>query len=148
MASPGSSPLHAMDRPTETLEVPTLPDSRFVLPPPPSDLMNRLQAFLPQMKAANEALAERMEAEGQAEQEEGVELQIVNSSDESSSDDSDSSDDDEDEEEQAVKGGEAKERETMAHLLDITAKPKAVKKKLVEEEHKVKKDGAGIVELE
>lgn len=110
--------------------------------------MNRLQAFLPQMKAANDALAERMEAEGQAEQEEGVELQIVNSSDESSSDDSDSSDDDSDDEEQAAEGGESKEGETMAHLLDISARPKVVKKKLVEGEHGAKKDGAGIVEME
>jgi hypothetical protein len=148
MASPGSSPPAATDRPTETLEVPTLPDSRFVLPPPPSDLMNRLQAFLPQMKAANDALAERMEAEGQAEQEEGVELQIVNSSDESSSDDSDSSDSDDEEEEEEQAADEMEVGETMAHLFDISARPKVVKKKLVEEQAHGKKDGAGIVEME
>lgn len=142
MTSPGSSPAPAADRPTETLDVPTLPDSRFVLPPPPSDLMGRLQAFLPQMKAANDALAERMDGEGQEDQDEGVVLQIVNSSDESSSDDSDSSDDEEEEEEQAAEG-QVKEGETMAHLLDISARPKVVKKKLVEET-----DGAGVVELE
>ena len=134
---------------TETLEVPTVPSSRFVLPPPPSDLLNRLQAFLPQMKAANEQLADQMEDGEAAEQDEGVVLQIVDSDEESSSSDDDSDSDSSDEEvEGAEQGGSDRpddnEGETMARLLDISARPT---KKLPAAKDGASK-GAGIVEME
>lgn len=71
--------------------------SRFILPPPPSDLMARLQAFLPQIKQANEMLTENMQtdasegATGRKEEEEVVVLEEFSSDEDDESDDSDSS---------------------------------------------------------
>lgn len=138
-------------RPTERLDVPTLPapSSRFVLPPPPSDLLNRLQAFLPQIRDANAQLEMRPDGE---EVEEPVVMEEL-SEDSDSSDDDDSSSEESDEDEQVegpaetgeleavdegVQGGEqlVKEEEggSLAHLMDISARTKVVKSKLLVEE--------------
>lgn len=121
--------------------------------------MNRLQAFLPQIKSANEQLAaeDRMD-DGQVE--EPVVLEEISSSedDDDSSDDSSSEEDSDDEEEEAAEqatratGTEGQslpqEGETMAHLLDISARPKVVKKKLQALDGAKQSGGAGIVEME
>ncbi|BGP39144.1 hypothetical protein JCM10450v2_003098 [Rhodotorula kratochvilovae] len=151
-------------QPTERLEVPTLPppSSRFVLPPPPSALLSRLQAFLPQIRDANAALEPR---EGElAPQDEAVVMEEItdssdsdDSSDDSSSSDSDGDSDDDDEggaratggpvgataEQDNAASGAQEERGTLAHLMDISARPAVVKKKLlVQEEAAVGEAGA------
>lgn len=136
-ASPSPAP--------EKLEVPTVPppSSRFVLPPPPSDLMNRLAAFLPQIRTANEMLVQgdRMEDE-----EEGVTLEEMSSSDEDSSDSSS------EESEEEAEEGETDTAAPLAHLLDISTRPKITKKKLVGNPEAVVEGGekraVGIVEME
>lgn len=90
--------------PNQTLEAPTIPASRFVLPPPSSDLLARLQAFLPQIKSANEALFERMEEDGA---EESVTLEAF------------SSDEDEDEDEEA-QGDESSSDKDSSEAGDST----------------------------
>lgn len=142
-ASPSPAP--------EKLEVPTVPppSSRFVLPPPPSDLMNRLAAFLPQIRTANEMLAQGDRMEGE---EEGVTLEEMSSSDEDSSDEDSSS---EESDEEVEEGGETDAAAPLAHLLDISARPKVTKKKLEGNPEAVVEGGAGgekravgIVEME
>ncbi|GAA5994262.1 uncharacterized protein JCM10292_001964 [Rhodotorula paludigena] len=145
--------------PNERLDVPQLPppSSRFVLPPPPSDLLNRLQAFLPRIRDANALLNEQERAEG-AEEAVVMEEMSDDSSDEddSSSDDSSSSSDSEDgaSDDGREAGGGARaldtagqddaaaqavdrERDPLAHLMDISARPKVVKKKLLVQEEVV-----------
>lgn len=117
---------------TEILEVSVLPppSSRFILPPPRSDLLDRLQAFLPQIKSANEQLVDRIPIDGETEgeeEEEGVVLQFVDSSDESSSSSSDEDSEEEDdassgEEADGIQGeaeGETGEEDRMKKLLEI-----------------------------
>ncbi|GAA5860496.1 hypothetical protein JCM8547_000322 [Rhodosporidiobolus lusitaniae] len=138
--------------PHERLEIPTLPppSSRFVLPPPPSDVLNRLQAFLPQIREANamlDARPPRAEGEQGDEEEEAVVMEeISDSSDSDSSDDSSSdSDSDDDEESEAREGGGTEgsesvlpeEQRGLAGLLDISGKPAGAggaKKILVQDE--------------
>lgn len=113
------------------------------------------------MKEANEQLAEQPPIE---DGDEGVVLQIVDSDDESSSSGSSSSSSDEEEDSEDEQGGgnaageqgEGAEGETMARLLDISARPKVVKKLVVDQEgsapgeqaEKSAGGGAGIVEME
>lgn len=147
----------------ERLDVPTLPppSSRFVLPPPPSDLLNRLQAFLPQIRDANALLEQQQAAQPEGTQiEEPVVMEEL--SDSSSSDDDD---DDEEEEEESDSGdnssdevsstgadgetagyaagdeslqdasaNEEVERGSLARLMDISSRPKVGKKKLLVQE--------------
>ncbi|GAA5987140.1 hypothetical protein JCM10908_001046 [Rhodotorula pacifica] len=155
----------------ERLDVPTLPppSSRFVLPPPPSDLLNRLQAFLPQIRDANALLEQQ-----QAAQPEGVQVEepvvMEELSDSSSDDDSDddaeededNDDDDEDEddseEDTSVTGEDAGvlfvddtlsngtstvqvEQGSLAQLMDISSRPKITKKKLLVEEQETTTSG-------
>lgn len=96
------------------LEVPSAPppNSRFILPPPPSALLNRLQQFLPQIKQANEQLVEAPPAEGE---EEGVTLEF---SDEEESSDEDSSEQDSSSNEEEEGGAE----KGLAGLMDISAR--------------------------
>lgn len=126
------------------LEVPVATPPRFVLPPPPSELLSRLDAFLPRMKQANEELAQQQAtAEGNITTSEGVELELLSSSSDSDSseeEDSSDSDDDDSGEEDNTAGqdeamhddSEAAEPDTMSHLLNIGARPKIIRKKLVE----------------
>ncbi|BGP23915.1 hypothetical protein JCM10295v2_002816 [Rhodotorula toruloides] len=148
-----SGPSDSPPRPTERLEIPTLPSpsSRFVLPPPPSDLLNRLQAFLPQIRDANAQLETRMAIGEEEEEEEAVVMEELSSDseEEETSDEDGSSDEDSDDGEelgdvegtgrlQGVQGGENLEQEeeagSFARLMDISACPKVVKKNLVVEE--------------
>jgi len=116
----------------ERLDVPVLPpsSSRFVLPPPPSDLLNRLQAFLPQIKNANEQLEQGGE---QGEVEEAVVMEELSSdsSDEDSTDSSEESSSEEEEEEKEENGQGEEEEGRMERLMDIGQRPKVTKKKLV-----------------
>ena len=114
----------------ERLDVPVLPpsSSRFVLPPPPSDLLNRLQAFLPQIKTANEQLEQGGE---QGEVEEAVVMEELSSDSSDSSDESDSEEDSSDDEEEEKENGEEEEEGRMERLMDIGQRPKVTKKKLV-----------------
>ncbi|GAA5894589.1 hypothetical protein JCM8208_006280 [Rhodotorula glutinis] len=145
----------------ERLEVPTLPppSSRFVLPPPPSALLDRLQAFLPQIRDANAQLDPPQP--GTAPGEEAVVMEeITDDSDDSSTDDdssSSSSDDDDDDSDEAdsegrevgaqqQQGGRAVEQVSpaavaeddgagsLARLLDISARPPVVRSKLLVQE--------------
>ncbi|GAA5884350.1 hypothetical protein JCM16303_003647 [Sporobolomyces ruberrimus] len=136
-----SSPSSTTSQPStnERLDVPFLPpsSSRFVLPPPPSDLLNRLQAFLPQIKSANEQLGEQ----GEEEVEEAVVMEELSSDSEDSSDEEEDSDDSSDEDEDDSHSEEGKEDEgeamqqdepgTLDRLMDINNRPKVVKKNLV-----------------
>ncbi|GAA6058826.1 hypothetical protein JCM10212_002770 [Sporobolomyces blumeae] len=115
----------------ERLEVPTLPptSSRFVLPPPPSDLLNRLQAFLPQIRDANAQLEDTPREQGD-EVEEAVVMEELSSDSDDSSDVSSSDDEDSSSEEEGQDGMEQDEPEatpqeqgSLAHLLDISARP-------------------------
>ncbi|GAA5916388.1 uncharacterized protein JCM6883_000627 [Sporobolomyces salmoneus] len=136
-----SSPSNSAPQPAsnERLDVPVLPpsSSRFVLPPPPSDLLNRLQAFLPQIKSANEQLEQ--EGTGVEGGEEAVVMEELSSDSDDSSDSSDSASEDDDEEdsdedkEQEAEGGEQEMQEggTLDRLLDINSRPKVIKKNLV-----------------
>lgn len=142
-----TSPTTATPTPNERLDVPTLPppSSRFVLPPPPSDLLNRLQAFLPQIRDANAMLAERGTGAGEDGEEEEEAVVMEEISDDSDSDDSsdDSSDSSDKEEEGAALGATGETEETqdagveeqrgLAQLLDISSKSVATKKKLLVE---------------
>ncbi|GAA5854075.1 hypothetical protein JCM9279_004373 [Rhodotorula babjevae] len=145
----------------ERLEIPTLPppSSRFVLPPPPSALLDRLQAFLPQIRDANAHL--EPPAPGTAPRDEAVVMEEItdSSDDDSTTDDDDSSssssDDDSDDEVVGSEAGEAGGRQqqgsaaveqvspasgsaedagTLAHLLDISARPTVVRSKLLVQE--------------
>jgi hypothetical protein len=105
-----------------------------------------LEAFLPQMKRANEELAQQQattEEQGTA-VEEGVELEFISSSSEdssssgsSSSDHSDEDSDDGDTEDLVGTGMQEDtairaEQDTMTHLLNINSRPKiGLKKDLV-----------------
>lgn len=147
----------------ERLDVPTLPppSSRFVLPPPPSDLLNRLQAFLPQIRDAN-AILEQQQAtqpEGAAVEEPVVMEELSDSSSDSSESSDDSSDEDNEEDEaqtdpdgslldldgldgkdgdgtNAAEGVDAVENGEgpLARLMDISSRPKVVKHKLLVQE--------------
>ncbi|GAA5970596.1 hypothetical protein JCM11641_007364 [Rhodosporidiobolus odoratus] len=133
----------------ERLEIPTLPppSSRFVLPPPPSDLLSRIQAFLPQIRDAN-AMLDTQDGDEEGREEAVVMEELSDSSEDDSdssrdSSDASSSDDDEDPNdrngtaEAAAVVGEEDERGNLARLLDISARPKAgvpAKKVLVQEE--------------
>ncbi|GAA5823466.1 hypothetical protein JCM11251_000642 [Rhodosporidiobolus azoricus] len=135
---PSSSPQPPSNT-NERLEVPTLPppSSRFVLPPPPSDLLNRLQAFLPQIRDANAMLAERPPT-GEGEEGQREEAVIMEEMSDSSDDDSDSSDSSDSSSEDEEDGDEdegvrltsdgslqqqgEEERGTLAHLMDISAR--------------------------
>ncbi|GAA5861272.1 hypothetical protein JCM3774_002249 [Rhodotorula dairenensis] len=147
----------------QRLDVPTLPppSSRFVLPPPPSDLLNRLQAFLPQIRDANALLEQQQAAqpEGTPIEEPVVMEELSDSSsdeddddddDEDEADDDDDDDDnDEDEDSSSVEGtkgyasgdaagsanDEQVEKGSLAHLMDISSRSKVTKKNLVVEEH-------------
>lgn len=138
--------------PSEVLEVPILPppNSRFILPPPKSDLLNRLQAFLPQIKSANELLESRPPlVEGEEVEEEGVIVQIIDSSDEEedSSDEDDEEEDDEEEEvEENVEGSEQSVGGTLKKLMEIGSGTKLVKKG--SEEVGSGKKVVGIVEMD
>ncbi|GAA5897110.1 hypothetical protein JCM6882_001794 [Rhodosporidiobolus microsporus] len=158
--------------PNERLEIPTLPppSSRFVLPPPPSDLLNRLQAFLPQIRDANAMLEARgPRADGGAgggeEEEEAVVMEEMSdssddsddpSSDSSSDDDEDDSDDEVSDERAAATATaagaqpeEGVEERGLAHLMAIGARPVVAKKKLlVLEEDEVKAAEAGEADKE
>ncbi|BGO98611.1 hypothetical protein RTBOTA2_003120 [Rhodotorula toruloides] len=152
MSSPPSPPTDSTAQQPQLLEIPTLPSpsSRFVLPPPPSDLLNRLQAFLPQIRDANAELEGRMREDGLGEGEEAVVMEELSESEEDSSSDEEEgssseeeSEEDEDEkladaESEAVQGGQEVEQEeeagSLARLMDISARPKVVKKNLVVEE--------------
>ncbi|BGP31272.1 hypothetical protein JCM10296v2_003036 [Rhodotorula toruloides] len=140
---------------SQRLEIPTLPSpsSRFVLPPPPSDLLSRLQAFLPQIRDANAELEGR-EGLGEGEEEAVVMEELSESEEDSSSDEEEASsieedsEGDEDEEladvqetggPEAFQGAQELEQEeeeagSLARLMDISAPPKVVKKNLVVEE--------------
>ncbi|BGP15158.1 hypothetical protein JCM10213_008702 [Rhodosporidiobolus nylandii] len=147
----------------ERLEVPTLPppSSRFVLPPPPSELLSRLQAFLPQIAQANALLERQQPAEGEEREEAVVMEELSDSSDDDSdssddSSDSDSNSDDEASEAEAADGEQQEEGDSveeargLAGLLDIAARPKAGQPKqkvLVQEEGAAKKDD-GEVKME
>lgn len=141
----------------ERLDVPTLPppSSRFVLPPPPSDLLGRLQAFLPQIRDANAALEQQ-----QAQRPEGVAVEepvvMEELSDDSTSDDSgdtesssesDAEDDDGESSEEPATGGEETaaavdddlllgrvDEGSLARLMDISSRPKVTKKKILVQE--------------
>ena len=63
---PPTAPTPSANSPLAVSSVPP-PSSRFVLPPPSSDLMLRLSAFLPQIKQANEQLEQDPEATAGAE---------------------------------------------------------------------------------
>ncbi|KAK4055567.1 hypothetical protein OIV83_000113 [Microbotryomycetes sp. JL201] len=130
------------------LEVPTVPASRFVLSPPSSDLLSRVQAFLPQMKAANDQLDSHMlveEAQGDSDggQEEAVTLEVISSDssddddDDDSSDDTDSSDSDDDDDDQEHAENESmqddEDGQAMSHLLNIAQRPKVFRKDLVQD---------------
>ncbi|GAA5839317.1 hypothetical protein JCM3766R1_004798 [Sporobolomyces carnicolor] len=145
-ASPSRSESTAT--PNERLDVPVLPPSgsRFVLPPPPSDLLNRLQAFLPQIKSANEQLEQQgVGQDGQDAVEEAVVMEELSSDSDDDSDSSDSSSDDDDEDEDDDDADQAKEdtndeeagevaveaQGTLDRLMDINSRPKVVKKNLV-----------------
>ncbi|GAA5963879.1 hypothetical protein JCM3765_004050 [Sporobolomyces pararoseus] len=126
------------ESPRERLDVPVLPPSgsRFVLPPPPSDLLNRLQAFLPQIKSANEQLEQQGSREEAEEEAVVMEELSSDSEDETSSsdDDSDSCDDEEDSDKEKVESQEAgveQEQGNLDRLMDINSRPKVVKRNLV-----------------
>ncbi|KAM0788918.1 hypothetical protein ACM66B_002997 [Microbotryomycetes sp. NB124-2] len=137
----------SVSSPRVTLEVPTVPASRFVLPPPSSDLLSRVQAFLPQMKAANDQLDSTMQTDEQDDQDEGedqeaVTLEILSSdsSDDDSSGDSDSSESDKDASDNMQPAGQAQddsvrdgEGRAMSHLLNIAQRPKVIRKSLVQD---------------
>jgi hypothetical protein len=92
--------------PKARLECSALPPStsRFILPQPPSELLSRLQAFLPQIKQANEALMELDPADASM-AEEPVSLEAFSSSEEETdSDDSSSSEEENDDEEEEELG--------------------------------------------
>ncbi|KAL8290119.1 hypothetical protein RQP46_003058 [Phenoliferia psychrophenolica] len=132
----------------ETLDVPepgsVPPSSAFFLPPPTSDLMDRLQAFLPKLKSANEELAKQ---ERPADEEESVVLEEVSSS-EDDSDDSDDSSDDDSSDEDAGEGDESEDggQAPLDRLRDIAARPKITRRRLAGQPGLV--GGAGIVEVE
>ncbi|GAA5977634.1 hypothetical protein JCM5350_002301 [Sporobolomyces pararoseus] len=138
MSSPPAAASQDSTSTRERLDVPVLPPSgsRFVLPPPPSDLLNRLQAFLPQIKSANEQLEQQgTRAEGE---EEAVVMEELSSDSEdetsSSDEDSDSSDDDEDSDKNKEASQEAEaeqEQGNLDRLMDINSRPKVTKKNLV-----------------
>ncbi|GAA5903758.1 hypothetical protein JCM5296_003916 [Sporobolomyces johnsonii] len=146
--------------PNERLEVPALPppSSRFVLPPPPSDLLNRLQAFLPQIRDANARLEEENATMHDDDREEAVVMEELSSdsdSDDSSSDDS-SDEDSSDDENSSRAEGEAQDESmqedvqaqggTMAHLLDISSKPKVVRNKVLVVEEPSAEEQAAVEE--
>jgi len=157
----------------ERLEVPTLPppSSRFVLPPPPSALLDRLQAFLPQIRDANAHLDPP--APGAAPGDEAVVMEEItdSSDDDSSTDDSSSSSSDSDDNDEASsQGGEASAAQqqgdgavdqvspaagaeddragTLAHLLDISARPTVVRSKLLVQEEPAAGAGEGADEMQ
>ncbi|TNY17858.1 hypothetical protein DMC30DRAFT_88751 [Rhodotorula diobovata] len=161
-------------QPTERLEVPTLPppSSRFVLPPPPSDLLNRLQAFLPQIRDANAQL-DPSAADGAPLGDEAVALEeITDSSDDDSDndddDDSSSSSSDSDSDEEDNSDGPARARQedaeaatasapaatddegrgTLAHLMDISARPTVTRSKLIVVEEPAGEDKADSMEAD
>lgn len=118
----------------QILEVPTLPppSSRFVLPPPPSDLLDRLRNFLPQIKSANEQLELAAAKEGTEPEEEVVVLEELSdsSSEEESSEEESDEEDGVDDDTNSANGAEEPEG-GLAQLLDINSRSKVVKKKLV-----------------
>jgi hypothetical protein len=147
----------------ERLDVPTLPppSSRFVLPPPPSDLLNRLQAFLPQIRDANALLEQQQAAQPEGTQiEEPVVMEELSDSSSSDDDDDDEeeeghSDSDDDSSNEASSSGadgesagnvgadeslqdassnEDVEQGSLARLMDISSRPKVGKKKLLVQE--------------
>ncbi|GAA5927425.1 uncharacterized protein JCM15063_005895 [Sporobolomyces koalae] len=116
-----SNPSAREQQSAEKLEVPVLPpsSSRFVLPPPPSDLLNRLQAFLPQIKQANEQLS----GETGEPSEEAVVMEEISSDSDSDSDSTDSDSDsssEEDEDEQKEEEGPSEPPSTMDRLMSIS----------------------------
>ncbi|KPV77490.1 uncharacterized protein RHOBADRAFT_51336 [Rhodotorula graminis WP1] len=150
----------------ERLEVPTLPppSSRFVLPPPPSALLDRLQAFLPQIRDANAHLDPPQP--GTASPDEAVVVEEItdSSDDDSSTDDDDSTTSDDDSDEGDSDDGETAERQqqgvateqvappagaaddgagSLARLLDISARPTVVRSKLLVQEEPVAGAHAG-----
>ncbi|KAK4057891.1 hypothetical protein OIO90_001110 [Microbotryomycetes sp. JL221] len=152
MSSPPSSPPRQSIPSRTTLEVPAVPSSRFVLPHAPSDLLSRVQAFLPQMKAANDQLDMTIRPDNQAQHiqdevadsdhydgpEEAVTLEVLSS--DSSDDSSDSSDSSSDASDEGSDDGSDQDMEqtgtdeqAMSHLLNIGSRPKIVRKKIVQE---------------
>ncbi|KAM0746340.1 hypothetical protein T439DRAFT_329791 [Meredithblackwellia eburnea MCA 4105] len=146
-------------RPNEKLNGPSSsqlppPSSAFILPPPRSDLLDRIQAFLPQIKQANEKLAE--EGTKPAGEEEVVVLEEVSDSDDSDEESSseeegeegeDSSDDDSDEEEEGAPieiQGQGHQG-ALEHLMDISSRKIVTPKRL---QAQLGKGSAGITELE
>jgi len=142
-SSPPSTTSDSIQPTRERLDVPVLPPSgsRFVLPPPPSDLLNRLQAFLPQIKSANEQLEQQQQDTNVEAEEEAVVMEELSSDsdEEETSSDEDSSDESEVGDEEKEEGEEAEETTmqdetepgTMDRLMDIKSRPKVVKKNLV-----------------
>lgn len=138
---------------SNVLQIPSLPSphSRFVLPPPPSELLSRLEAFLPKLKQANEQLAEQQaaaELQGTVDATtEGVELEFISSSEEDSSNDSDTDEESSDEDEGDEHGqsehmqddfSAQSDQDAMARLLNINARPKSgLRKDLVEMEEDI-----------
>lgn len=142
----------------ERLDVPTLPppSSRFVLPPPPSDLLNRLQAFLPQIRDANALLEQQQAAqpEGTQVEEPVVMEELSDSSNDDDDDDEEEEGDSDDEDDSSEEGsstgadGEiagnvagnelhqnaAADEGSLARLMDISSRPKVGKKKLLVQE--------------
>ncbi|GAA5919447.1 hypothetical protein JCM1841_002399 [Sporobolomyces salmonicolor] len=146
--------------PNERLEVPALPppSSRFVLPPPPSDLLSRLQAFLPQIRDANARLEEEnADLDGDHREEAVVMEEFSSSSDSDDSSSDESSDDDRSDEEASSRTeGEAQvermqedaqaEGGTMAHLLDISSRSKVMRNKVLVVEEPSAEDQAAVEE--
>ncbi|KAK4698998.1 hypothetical protein P7C70_g7269, partial [Phenoliferia sp. Uapishka_3] len=135
-----------MSKPNETLDVPSPgqmpPSSAFFLPPSSSDLLNRLQSFLPKLKLANEQLAaQEPPAEGS---EEVVVLEEVSDSDSDNDSDSSSEDDSSEEEEEEESEDDAA---PLDRLRDIAARPIITRRRLAGKPG-VLVGGVGIVEVE
>lgn len=131
--------------PNETLEVPAPgagPSHSFVLPPR-SDLMDRLQAFLPKIKSANEALAAQ---ERPVDEEEVVVLEEISSSEDDSEDDSDEDSSDDDAQVDGSEEEDGDQEMPLDRLMDIAARPKITRRKLAGQPGLV--GGVGIVEVD